>query len=150
MDKTVKILLNSLRCPVCKSLIDVLIYPLRTTGDYNYCCASNQEHYILSLISTSGLDYPNDLPIDPIINKDRVVVYEGRYRYIIEQWYPHFAYASSDSVETEIVIQQVDLEHRVIDIVSNKKFIYDKCLFNWSKTNRDRIINRIKTILTFQ
>jgi hypothetical protein len=75
------------------------------------------------------------------INYDQVSLYEGRHKYRIDQRYL--------IDRTVIDIWEVDAEHHLIK-EKGKTFFYQKLLFDYPKTNHDRIINRIKTILTFQ
>jgi len=86
------------------------------------------------------------------IEKETVSIYEGRHKYVIMQHnYPNLYPVTS------INVYDVDAENRVIDKKINQvpkdlqpAFSFDKKLFEFSKTTRDKILNRIKTILVFQ
>jgi hypothetical protein len=134
MDKAVKIILNLLRCPVCQSQIDLIDWatPKAKSTSYNFGCAAEYEHYKLWFPHWDSHQ----------ISYDVVKVYEGRYRYTIMQRYP--------ITTTSIECQQVDAEHRILERILAKEFKYNKILFDWPKTNREKIVNRVKTILTFQ
>ena len=146
MDKVIKLFLNSLRCPICRSQVDLInIVPgsgRRSSSNtpLNYGCASNMEHYRFWL--------PTQDP-PPYIANDRVITYENDYYYQIDQTYPPAAgtYYHGD---TFIFIRKTDAEHRILDKSPTKSFKYDKPLFDWKKANREKLINKIKTILTFQ
>lgn len=134
MDKAVKIILNSLRCPICKSQIDLYDYLKKNakSTSYNFCCSSDYYHY--------RMWFPHwDLP--PRISHDMLITYEGRHKFQIDQRYL--------ISRTTIDIWEVDPEHNLVDEQS-KSFTYQQILFDYRTTNRDKIVNRIKTILTFQ
>jgi hypothetical protein len=69
-----------------------------------------------------------------------VTIFEGSHQFDIVQKSGH----------TKITIRDIDPEERILDNVKPKVFKYEKELFDFSKTNRDKILNRIKTILMFQ
>jgi len=77
----------------------------------------------------------------PKINYDVVDLYDGHHKFQIDQRYL--------IKRTRIDIWEVDAEHHLLDEKS-KIFTYEKLFFDYPTTNRDKIINRIKTILTFQ
>ena len=134
MNKAVKLVLNSLRCPICLGQVDLIDYmaPRAKSTAYNFGCATQYDHYRLWFPhwETNKISY------------DVVQVYEGRYLHIILQRYP----ARQTSIET----RQVDPEKRLIDTIPSKVFNYNKILFDWNKTDQLKIINKVKTILTFQ
>lgn len=134
MDKRSKYILNNLKCPLCESQIDLYDFMGRNSKSqsYNFCCASNYYDY--------QMWFPHwDDP--PRINFDLVEVYEGRHKFKIAQSYL--------INQTIIEMWKVDIEHNIKSNMS-KNFTYQQILFDYSNTNRDKIINRIKTILTFQ
>jgi hypothetical protein len=115
---------------------------LRKAGPtYNYCCVADWQHYRLFLNS-------NDRP--GFIEYETVLFYEGRYQYQVSQ---------SNQVNifpiTSIYLREVDAENRVIDKEENYKkpavpdFSFDKKLFDFSQTNREKILNRVKMIVVF-
>lgn len=101
---------------------------------YNFCCVQNWEHYRNFFVHW-----------EPVyrIEYETVVTYEGKYKYIVSQY---------DDQRTEIIVCQVDPEGRAIDSKEKKptKFSYPKHLFDFAKTNREKLVNRVKTILVFQ
>ena len=135
MDKATKTLLNSLKCPICKSQIDLYDFLQKNSRStsYNFCCATDYAHY--------QMWFPH-WDAAAIINYDRVDLYEGKYKYRIDQRYLINS--------TQITIWEVDVEHRFLDERPRKIFKYPQIFFNYSNTNRDRMVNRVKTILTFQ
>lgn len=144
MDKAAKLILNSLRCPICKSQIDMLSYTYtKKPRPFNYCCASNTEHYGLWFIHW-------EQPIR--IESETAIVYDGCYQYEIKQQHagPGLLSSAPKPDYTEIWVREVDAENRIIDNIKPKVFSYYKCLFDFANTTRDKIVLRIKTILVFQ
>jgi hypothetical protein len=82
------------------------------------------------------------------LEKENVIVYEGRHCYEIEQRYNLKLPVPFET--TELRIYEVDAENRIIDTKKVGLFTYNKKLFDFSQTNREKIINRVKTILVFQ
>ena len=135
MDPIAKQILNTLKCPLCKARIDLLDWKDVSDGrKYNFCCSSNWEHYRNFFVHWQPVIY---------IEYETVVIYEGHRKYHLTQY---------DDNRTEIFIYDVDAENRIIDDKDKKKpvFRYDKKLFDFSNTNQEKIINRVKTILVFQ
>lgn len=134
MDQRTKLILNSLRCPLCQSQIDLYDFYQKNikSTSFNFCCASDWYHY--------RMWFPHwDNP--PKISYDVVDIYEGRHKFRIDQRY----FVNSTTID----IWEVDAEHHLVNEQS-KIFKYDQILFDYRNTTRDKIINRIKTILTFQ
>ena len=107
---------------------------------HNFCCATNWEHYALFF----DLKYP---PYH--VAHETVMIYDGSHKYHICQMYDQFAFAAA----TEIRALDVDPEGRTIDAPKTKSdllYSADKKLFDFGQTDREKILNRIKTILTFQ
>lgn len=134
MDPIAKAILNSLKCPICQSRIDLLDWKDRSDGKkYNFCCSSNWEHYRCFFVHW-----------EPVfrIEYETVIVYEGKHQYRITQY---------DTQRTEIFIHNVDAENNIIDSRGKGpgKFEYPKHLFDFAKTNREKLVNRVKTILVF-
>jgi hypothetical protein len=96
---------------------------------YNFCCVNNWEHYCLYLVHW-----------EPIIRieYEKIIVYEGRYKYEIIR----------DDNCTKIFSSNVDIENNVLN--NAKLYSSDKKLFDFSNTNKEKLLNRIKTILVFQ
>ena len=138
MDKAAKLILNSLKCPICKSQIDLVTWTkagVRAPKNHNFGCVQDPYHYSICFIHWEG---------PPKIESEMVHVYSNNYLYTILQ-----KYLGSEQ-QTKIFINEVDKEYRLLDTSKIKTFEYNKLLFNFSQSNEERIINRIKTILMFQ
>ena len=120
-----KTLLNSLRCPICKSQIDY---------DKIYGCASNIDHYVISFI--------DDFDI-PKIQKEIINIYDDKHRYKIIKEH-------STPVKITINICDVDAERRVIFSFKELKIVTEIDAFNFDKFVIKKAINRIKTLIVFQ
>jgi hypothetical protein len=141
MDHSTKILLNSLRCPICTSLIDG-----NTVSGY---CVANMDHYNARIANNTG--EPLWIEIPPILVQEQVSIYEGKFRYQIFQSYANLVnnnYVTTDS--SRIIIWDVDPEGRIIHSKHRPEFYYNKKLFDFRNTNKEKLINKIKTILVFQ
>jgi len=131
MDPHIKAQLNKLKCPLCKSQID--IYDQKKGTIYNFCCVSDYTHY------RTWFPHWDWSPI----HYDMVHIYEGKYLYTIDQRYL--------IKRTSIDIYEIDAEGRVKDASKKKSFTYEgQIFFDYPNTNREKIIKRLKTILTFQ
>lgn len=132
-DPLAKALLNSLKCPLCQSRIDLLDWKDKSDGrTYNFCCSSNWEHYRCFFVSWE---------VVPYVEYETVIVYNGKYRYTITQHVDQ---------HSEIVTSEVDAENRVVDKRGGPgKIRFEQHLFDFSKTNREKLMNRLKTILVF-
>lgn len=119
---------------MCHGQIDLVDWTVKQPGrKYNFCCVNDWEHYRIFFIHWES--------VINFIEYETAVVYEGRHKYEITQ----------QNNETHLLIYKVDAENRVIDENEpNANFVYDKHLFDFSKTNREKIVNRVKTILVFQ
>lgn len=127
-----KAFLNTLKCPICKSRLD-LYEAIDTSRKYNFCCSSNWEHYRIFFIHWEAVLR---------VEYETIVVYEGRHQYHLTQY---------DDNRTELFIYDVDAENRILDSKDKKPFVsrYNKKLFDFTNTTKDKIVNRIKTILVF-
>lgn len=141
MDFVAKKILNALKCPVCQSQIDILNWVVPKIGSkkgHNFGCVSDHFHYSIFFMHW-------ELPIR--IEKETVIIYEGKYQYEIAQDY----FLSGISFpHTHIYIRVVDAEKRILDNHPIKEIGFNKILFDFSKTNREKLVNRVKTILVFQ
>lgn len=132
MDPLAKLILNGLKCPVCHGQIDLLSSIIMKA--FNYGCVYDPWHYHLWFDQYR-----------PVLNIDyeQVIVYEGRHKYRIHQ--------NNNKDTTDIFVYDVDQEGNLVDEAEPPKtFAYDKKLFDFSKTTREKLINRVKTILVFQ
>lgn len=133
MDPVTKSLLNFLRCPICRGQLDLLslVANPKKNKEYNFFCVNDYRHYGIFLVHW---DYPIR------VDQEGVTVFEGSHQFDIVQKGGH----------TTITMYEIDPEERILDNIKPKVFTYDKDLFVFSQTNRDKIVNRIKTILVFQ
>ena len=132
MNPVAKKILNNLKCPICSGQLDLLSWQVpQKVKDYNFFCVNDYRHYGIFLIHW-------DFPI--VIEQEGVTIFEGSHRFDVVQ----------TKGKTKITIREIDPEERVLDNVKPKVFDYDKEMFIFSQTNRDKIVNRIKTILVFQ
>ncbi len=139
MDKVAKLILNSLRCPVCRGQIDLFDWakPVSKKG-HNFGCVYDPEHYGIYFVHW-------DLPIR--IEKETATIYNKSHKYEIEQ----SSYVSGRPFQsTRIRMWDIDAEQRVINSSEFKDFTFNKHLFDFAKTNKDKLLSRIKTILVFQ
>jgi hypothetical protein len=136
MDKATKVFLNSLKCPLCKGQVDMFDSNVhRPSGKYNYACATDYNHYTILI---------NDLYYGTIkLSEEIVKIYHDKYLYTIIQF-------RQIKEKTSILIYNTDAENRIIEKQIPKIFNYSKLLFDFQKTNKENILNRVKTILVFQ
>ena len=132
MDKVAKQFLNSLRCPICSAQIDMIA--VRAIDFSNFACVKDQYHYNF---------YYQYLRAPYVIIQETVRLYDKDRLYEVFQ-------SCDGSLSTEITVKYIDKEFRVIDKKKVLNFRYDKKLFDFSKSNKDSILNRVKTILVFQ
>ena len=150
MDQAVKQILNSLHCPLCQSQIDIRSYPNNSKGDMNYACVSDLSDYQIHLATHNALDHPFNRVIPPFIDKERVIIFDNKYMYEITQYSYHNELNTGDS--TQVCFFNLDEENRIIFVRGKERaplYLMSK-LFDFQQTNREKIIKRIKTILTFQ
>ena len=142
--------LNSLKCPICNSQIDILPnkhYLERL--NFNYGCSSDCEHYAIRLDHNygsfvQGIASRHSIKMQPELIKEQVIIYSGKYKYVIVKKYntftPHLTISS--------II--VDPERRVVDNINIKIDDFDINYIDFKNTNEESILNRIKTLLVFQ
>jgi hypothetical protein len=133
-DPVEKAFLNSLRCPICGSQID-MFKPTQTGGThFNYGCATDYDHYVneIDFRSTNGF-----------IRYEIIRIYEGSHLYEIDQYVG----------KTVLRLADIDPERRIIPNEEGKSYQiacqFDKKLFDFQNTNREKILNRVKTLLVF-
>jgi hypothetical protein len=142
MDPEAKQFLNSLKCPLCGSLIDLISWDNSATNKrYNFGCRYNAGHYAMWYVHW---------PIPRIITHDHVNVYQGNKRYSIEQRYcPDLSWSVPEQL-TQLWIHRVDPEHRILEEFLPDYVEFDQIVFDWQKLNESQILNKVKTLLTFQ
>lgn len=139
MDKATKDFLNRLRCPICAGQIDM--FDGKNSKPFtrvNYACAANSRHYGIILINDFG----------PSIREEYVYLYDGPHMYQVQQIH----YGPPLGSTTDIFMYDVNGDNNVIETakLKNMKLSFRKALFNFNTTNREKLLNRIKTILVFQ
>jgi len=137
MDPIAKKILNALRCPICGGQIDLVAWdaPKKKSSGSNFCCVSDPEHYGIWLVHW-------EQPVR--LENDKVVVYDGSYKHtVMQQYVPTKGFTTIQTVK-------VDPEHRVLDGTHTRFFSYHKLLFDYTKTTKEKLLNKIKTILVFQ
>lgn len=120
-----KQLLNSLTCPICKAPIDISF-----SKTYNYCRAMNYDHYTVIIN-------------DGILKNEKVHIYDDKYQYVI------INHLIDNVVKTEIIINEIDQEGRVLFSFNEKRLDLDKRYFDFRNFNVNKAVNRIKTICLF-
>lgn len=105
---------------------------------HNFGCVYDPNHYGLYFVHW-------DLPIR--IEKETAIVCDKSHQYEIEQT----SYVSGQPfLSTKISMWDIDPEGRVVNSTKVKDFIFNKHLFDFAKSNKEKFLNRIKTILVFQ
>jgi hypothetical protein len=141
VDKVAKLILNSLKCPVCGGQIDMIHSYISKKGN-NFSCVYDPIHY--------ALNFAYEMVVPKILH-ETVSIYDESHLYDIKQ--THFIGQPPYCIpqpRTTISIRNVDKENRIIDSGIFKTFAYNKLLFDFPKTNKVQIIKRVKTILVFQ
>lgn len=141
MDKAAKMFLNSLKCPVCGAQIDLFSWVITRVGSkkgHNFGCAAEPSHYGIYFMHW---EVPHRLELESALVTNNGHQYEVRQTHYLGGKPVNF---------TEIRIWDIDAENRVINSSVFKSFNFDKHLFDFSKTNKEKLVNRIKTILVFQ
>lgn len=112
-----------MRCPVCGGQID---------GVSRFHCATSMDHYSIRFASDTW-------PIQII--SEKVIVNSGSRQYEIIQ--------AGDS--TAIYIWDIDGDNNRIIKKDNppQPLIFGQKLFEFSKINKEKLINRVKTIIVF-
>jgi len=139
MHKELKVYLNSIKCPICGAQVDMMEWanPVSKRG-CNFFCVANPVHY--------GIYYIHwERPYR--LEKELAIVSDKTHQYEVEQTH----YIGINPVKhTQIRIYNIDGEGRVIEGHKSKQFFYQKHLFDYQSANKEKFLNRIKTILVFQ
>lgn len=125
MDPLLKYIVNAMKCPLCGGQIE--------GSSHWFYCVLNADHYTVCI--------PGEEPPWLIIS-EKVMLNDNARQYEIIQ----------EPNSTAIYIWEIDAEgRRVIEKKTPPTpFVYQKKLFNFSQTNREKIVNKVKTILVFQ
>ena len=123
MDPLLKAILNLLRCPVCGGQIE---------GVSKFYCATNRDHYNVRFGSDTA---------PYIIASEKVIILDSPRQYEIIQ----------NANSTTIYVWKVNGDNiRIIDKVNPPNPLsFDKKLFNFAQINRERLLNKLKTIIVF-
>ncbi len=138
MDSVQKAYLNTLRCPLCKGQLDMSMGIKRALG--SWICVNDPEHF--------GLSFANDDPPTCRISEEKLQLYHDKFLFIIIQ--SRFDLQGNPQTKTSMLIKPIDREGRVIEGVKTKSSFFDKFLFDFQNTTKEKIINRIETYLLFQ
>lgn len=121
------IALRYLRCPVCRGQVE---------GIVSLHCVYDKNHYVASSTPEEEPFRINSEDVE-FIDKSKLFFISQRY------WTGHVPVT-----QTSIVVQSVDAENRVIGEIG--KLFFNKILFDFQKTNKEKMLNRMRTILVFQ
>lgn len=114
-----------MKCPVCGGQIE---------GVDRFHCAFSKNHYSL---------YINSEVIPFTITYESVRMNDGKKQYYIIQ----------EENKTEIYVFQLNGDYQIIPSDKSKPapkpIRFDKKVFNFLQTNREKLLTRIKTILVF-
>lgn len=119
--------LRWLRCPVCRGQVE---------GMVNLYCVYDKNHYMANSTPTEEPFRINSEDVE-FIDKSKLFFISQRY------WTGHVPVT-----QTSIVVQKVDAENRVIGEIG--KLFFDKILFDFQTTSKEKMLNRMRTILVFQ
>ena len=124
--------LDVLKCPICNSMIDML-----SIDSNQYHCASNTDHYWIYIIYDM-LDLPK-------LAVEKVNIYDEKYKYIIVK-----DFQISEPM-CRITISKIDQEKRITYFEKNETIYLPINTFDFKyPISENKMINKIKTILTFQ
>jgi hypothetical protein len=138
MNRQLKDFLNSLRCPLCQGQIDG--FDWAPVGAYasNFGCATANNHYKLQITNVQESFQ---------LNRETVEVCGVEFKYIINQTY----FLKNKPVQfTNISVRDIDPEQRLIDKLKRKEISFDKIMFDFGKTNKEKLLSRIKTVIVFR
>lgn len=114
-----------MKCPVCGGQIE---------GVSKFHCAFSKQHYNIVI---------NDDVIPFTIVREHVRVNDGHKQYYIIQ----------SANETEIYVHQLNGDYEIIPPDKTKpapkSLKFDKKIFNFLQTNREKLVNRVRTIIVF-
>lgn len=94
---------------------------------FNFCCVQDWLHYRIYYVYWE----PHF-----IIQYESVMIFEGKYLYTINQYINN---------ETEISVLPTEKEFS-----EKKTFKFNQKLFDFQSIDKDKLINKVKTILIFQ
>lgn len=125
MDPELKVFLNSIKCPVCGGQIE---------GVSTFHCAFSKDHYRLYI----------EKDVRPIhVSAEYVRLNDGKKQfYIIQQ-----------ENKTEIYVFKLNGDYQIIQTPKTEKpkdpIRFGSKLFDFKNTTREKLLNKVKTILVF-
>ena len=138
-------IINNIKCPICQGSTDLVNWKIKyASKKYNFCCTNDWEHYRFFLVH-----WEEDIRLESEV----VIIYEGNSKYEI------FQSEIRHKLSTIINVYAINAENTIIEGPADKVYFkptssnifnYDSKLFDFSLTNRDKIVNRVKTILLFK
>ena len=136
MNPAARQILNKLKCPICKSPIDLMSYTAQPNRKgYNFGCAQEPDHYAIWFVHW---DRKNSL------EKESVHVYDEKHKYnIVKDHLPTL-------IQTQIYVHDIDPERRIIPSHKETKLIIEQDVFDFNEFDSEKAINRIKMIFIFQ
>lgn len=129
-----KIILNNLRCPLCKSQIDMISV---TSINYlcNFGCAYDSDHFMVKIENFDGFSK---------ITYQIVNIYDHKNKYkIIKQNF-------GSIIETIIKVYTTDAEGREQFSFKEKRIELKFDAFNFENFNKEKALGRIKNLFLFQ
>lgn len=120
---------------MCHGQIDMYDGPSAAPFKFNYGCANDFRHYRImfdSFASSGAIRYEN------------ILLYEGKHLFDVDQYI---------SGMTVVRMADIDPEGRIVankeGLLYHSSLRFEKKLFDFQQTNREKILNRIKTVLVF-
>jgi len=122
MNPFFKKIINLMKCPICGGQLE---------GISNFYCVYDKKHYAL---------YINNYDVVFQIIKEEVLIFDKLKAYEILQC----------NTATYIYVYNLDGFGNIINpYIKKPDFTFDKYLFDFQSSNKEKILNRIKTILVF-
>lgn len=135
MDARLKILLRSLKCPICLSQIDYMGVKMFNSFNDTFCCSNNYEHYVIKINNING---------EYCVVHEVLTTYDNGLKFRIAQYkFP------DDSKKVYILVVNVDKEHNVIENHSEKDFRANYIL-DLQSLSEKQIIEQVEMLLLFQ
>lgn len=135
LNQEAKTILNNLRCPICKSKVDLLSYGYRMLlrADHNFGCSNNYDHYTISYIHWES---------PPNIEEERVVFYSKDKIFQITKMYP--------SNKAEVIISGLDVDYKIYTGIYGEKLEFGIDYFDFINFDQLRVIDLIDIYRVFE
>ncbi len=144
--KLARKILNSMRCPLCGGQIDLRSYKARkVTGGFNYGCATFPEHYQIKLDTWTDFN-------DAVLKEEAVNIEDGKRLYRAIFFHPESKGTPGYQFlnDTGLTTWDIDPEGRCIEGTQSQTVWFKGDAIGFRQPGKDRILKRIKTLLTFQ